>query len=172
MEQRVIDRYRHVKTLAERGGTEGERAAARAAMERMERIHPGIAAASAANANPGPTVDGSFGFPPGGFQSSGRAAPPRGNAAWDSVFDFLRNAAEGLRDGVNLRERIEEVTTLDTTVNTRTMKISLSIPISDFDELLDEFGEDKLPEMATILSSMFRDEFLATVDSMGVEEED
>lgn len=36
----IRDRYQKVKTLAERGATEGERAAAQAAMKRMEAAHP------------------------------------------------------------------------------------------------------------------------------------
>jgi hypothetical protein len=34
------DKYRKVKTLTERGATEGERTAAQAALERMEEAHP------------------------------------------------------------------------------------------------------------------------------------
>lgn len=36
----IRDRYQKGKTLAERGATEGERAAAQAAMKRMEAAHP------------------------------------------------------------------------------------------------------------------------------------
>jgi hypothetical protein len=140
-------------------------------------MHPGIDADPAANAGraPRPDVDGSFGFPPGGFKASGKAAPPKnpaGNVPWDSVFDFFRNAAEGLRDGVNLRERVDEIATVDTTVNTRTLKISISLPLAGLDDLLDRFGDERIDEIATILSVIFRNEFAATMSSMDIEDED
>ena len=38
----TLDTYRKVKALAERGATEGERTAARAALERIERKNPDL----------------------------------------------------------------------------------------------------------------------------------
>lgn len=188
MDADTIEKYRKVKALALHGATEGERKAAASVLTAMDRKYPGIGVAAVAP--PPPTPDGAFGFPPsgaagtahkGGFRASGRAAPPKppGAAAEPhkegfvgTVFDWLRNAAEGLREGMTLRERVLDMTDVASTVNTRSIRITVSIPLSALDEVLDEFGDDKDTEIATILSMIVRDEFMGTLSSMGVEDYD
>jgi len=176
MEPKLVERYKHVQALADRGATEGERAAARSILDKLEEKHPGLRAAVNSSGSASSAFDGAFGFPPrgdGAFRASGKAESPRGaTLPWDDIFDFLRNAAEGLRDGVTLRGRLEESVSLDTHVNTRTMKIVVSIPLADLDAIVEDFGDERLPEVATIISTMVRDEFVETVESMVLDEED
>ncbi len=175
MDPKIVERYKHVQTLADRGGTEGERAAARSILDKLEERHPGLRAAVNSSGTSTP-FDGAFGFPPrgdGAFRASGKAEPPRGSTLpWDDIFNLLRNAAEGLRDGVTLRGRLEEAVSLDTHVNTRTMKIVVSIPLAELDAIVEDFGDERLAEVATIISTMVRDEFVETVESMVLDEED
>lgn len=176
MDPKIAARYERVKALAEQGATEGERAAARAAMDRLRRMHPEVGAGPAPGSGPRPSADGAFGFPPhpgAGFRSSGKAAPPKPpETPWvDGIFDFLRGAAENLREGLNLRERVLEAIDLTTTVNTRTARIVVTIPLADLDEIYEDFGDERAPEIATIISSLVREEFMATLDSMGIEDD-
>lgn len=176
MDPKIAARFERVKALAEQGSTEGERAAARAAMDRLRRLHPDIAAGSAGNSAPRASADGAFGFPPSpgaGFRASGKAAPPKPpDAPWvDGIFDFLRGAAANLSEGLNLRERVIDAIDVSTTVNTRTARIVVTIPLADLDEIYEDFGDERAPEIATILSSLVREEFMATLDSMGLDED-
>lgn len=181
MDADTIEKYRKVKALALQGATEGERKAAASVLATMERRYPGIAAAAAAP--PPPEPNGAFGFPPrpgaagAGFRASGRAAPPKATPAKEesfigSVFDWLRDAAEGLREGMSLRDRVLDMTDVTSAVNTRSIRITVSIPLADLEDVLEEFGDDKEAEIATILSTVVRDEFLGTLVSMGVEDGD
>lgn len=187
MDADTIEKYRKVKALALQGATEGERKAAASVLAAMDRKYPGIGVAAAAP--PPVTPDGAFGFPPSGaagasskgFRASGRAAPakPPGAAAEPhkegfvgSVFDWLRNAAEGLREGMTLRERVLDMTDVASTVNTRSLRITVSIPLVALDDIMDEFGDDKDTEIATILSTIVRDEFMGTLASMGTDDGD
>lgn len=179
MDADTLEKYRKVKKLTLHGSTEGERRAAATVLASMERRYPGIAALAAAP--PPPEPGGAFGFPPppkpaAGFQASGRAtsaSPPDGGKGFmGSVFDWLREAAEGLREGMSLRDQVLDSVTVDTTVNTRTMKISLSIPLAELDALFEAFGDDKDSEIATILSTVVRDEFMGFLTSMDTEDAD
>jgi hypothetical protein len=174
MDPSLVEKYRKVRALATGGATEGERAAARKVLASMEARYPGISVASIRPSSP--PIDGSFGFPPGGaseFRPSGKSEPPprEGGGFVDSVFDWLREAAAGVREGMDLRQRVLDAINLDSTVNTRTMKITLSIPLTELDGLLTDFG-DKDAEIATILGSVVRDEFIATLSSMTIEDDD
>lgn len=168
MDADTIEKFRKVRALASGGATEGERTAARSVMQKMEQRYPGIGAA--ASAPPPPEPNGAFGFPPrGGFRPSGRAETPKEDGFIGSVFDFLRNAAAGIREGMTLRERIADVIGVETRVNSRTARITVTVPVDDLLELYDEFGEDKTSEIATIVASMVRDEFVETL-SMGFDD--
>lgn len=177
MDADAIEKFRKVRALASGGATEGERTAARSVMQKMEQRYPGIGAA--ASAPPPAQPNGAFGFPPGsGFRPSGKSAPPRPPGEVeppgfvDSVFDWLRGAAEGLREGMSLRQRLLDAVTIDSSINTRTMKISIAIPLAELEDLLEDFGDEKDIEIATILSSFVRDEYLNVVSSMAADVDD
>ena len=86
-----------------------------------------------------------------------------------SMWDFLRNAAAGLREGMSLRERIVDVVGIETRVNSRTARFTVSVSLADLLEVYEEFGDEKTPEIATIIASMVRDELVEAL-SMGFEE--
>ena len=168
MDADIIEKYRKVRALAQRGGTEGERKAAQSILASMEQKYPGIDVA----ASPPPSSDanGAFGFPPGsGFRPSGRAEPPREDGFMGSVWDFLRNAAAGLREGLSLRERLLDVVEVQTRVNSRTARVTVTMPVEELLAICEEFGEDKSPEIATIIASMVRDDLIAML-SVGLDE--
>jgi hypothetical protein len=89
-----------------------------------------------------------------------------------SVWDFIQGAAASVREGMTLRERIKDVTAVDTTVNTRTFTMRVSIPVRDLEELLDEVGPEQDEAIATILASLVREEFLTVLASMDTEDDD
>lgn len=187
MDADTIEKYRKVKALTMRGATDGERKAAATVLAAMERRYPGIGVAAALPASPAP--DGAFGFPPpgtakpgaapgAGFRASGRAAPPvppvppvdiSKESFVDGVFEWLRSAAEGLREGMTLRDRVLDAAETTSVVNTRSLRVTVTMPLTALDAIFDEFGDDKDPEIATILSTVVRDEFLCVLTSMGVE---
>jgi len=181
----ALDKARKLKALAEGGATEGERTAARNVLgkflARYPAIGPMLDAPAAAPPPPPPpsNVDGAFGGfptwrtppprPGGGFRPSGMAEPPKPAAAggfMGSVWDFLQGAAQSLREGMTLRERVKDVTTVDVTANTRTFTMRVTIPIRDLEELLDDAGVERDEEVATILASIVRQEFLGVLASM------
>jgi hypothetical protein len=84
-----IRKYRHVKARVTSGTTEGERAAARAILQKMAREHTGIAieAARAEREEAEAAAPGRQ----GGFTG---AAPPPG---FDNVWNFLQGAAREVR---------------------------------------------------------------------------
>ena len=180
MDAGLLEKYRKVKALALRGATENERRVAASVLAGMERKYPGIGVA--AEAPPPQEPNGAFGFPPPSagkerFQASGRAVPPRTpekpkESFVGSVFDWLRDAAEGLREGMSLRDRVLTMADTAATVNTRSLRITVTIPLAALDDVLDEFGDDKEGEIATILSTIVRDEFLSTLASMGTDDGD
>lgn len=170
MDSATLEKYRKVLLLAQQGATEGERKAAQSVLSTMERRYPGIGAE--ASAPPSPEPSGAFGFPPrggSGFKPSGRADPPQEEGFIGSMWDFLRNAAAGLREGMSLRERVVDVVEIETRVNSRTARFTVSIPLAELLEVYEEFGDEKTPEIATIIASMVRDELIETL-SMGLEE--
>jgi len=188
MDADTIEKYRKVKALIVRGATDGERKAAATVLAAMERKYPGIGVAAAFPASPAP--DGAFGFPPPpgpakpgassgtGFRASGRAAPPvppvppvdpSKESFVDGVFEWLRSAAEGLREGMTLRDRVLDAVETTSVTNTRSLRITVTMPLTALDAIFDEFGDDKDAEIATILSTVVRDEFLCLLTSMDVE---
>jgi hypothetical protein len=184
----ALDKARKLKALADNGATEGERAAARNVLgkflTRYPAIGPMLDAPAAAPPPPPPSnVDGAFGGfpswrtppprPGGGFRPSGMAEPPKPAAGgfMGSVWDFLQGAAQSLREGMTLRERVKDVTAVDVTANTRTFTMRLTIPIRDLEELLDD-GPERDEEVATILASIVRQEFLNVLASMDSDDGD
>jgi ABC-type sulfate transport system permease subunit len=83
-----------------------------------------------------------------------------------SVWDFLQGAAASVREGMTLRERVRDVTAVDTTINTRTFTMRVVIPVRELEELLEELGPEQDEAIATILASMVREEFLTVLASM------
>jgi len=89
-----------------------------------------------------------------------------------SVWDFIQGAAASVREGMTLRERVKDVTAVDTMVNTRTFTMRVSIPVRDLEELLDAVGPEQDEAIATILASLVREEFLTVLASMDTEDDD
>lgn len=87
-----------------------------------------------------------------------------------SVWDFLQGAAASVREGMTLRERVRDVTTVDTTINTRTFTMRVVMPVRELEELLEEVGPEQDEALATILASLVREEFLAVLASMDSED--
>lgn len=88
-----------------------------------------------------------------------------------SVWDFLQGAATSVREGLTIRDRIRDVVDVSTTLNTRTFTMRVVIPVRDLEDLLNEAGPEQDEIIATILASFVREEFLAVLASMDVEEE-
>ena len=176
MDAATLEKYRKVLLLSHQGATDGERKAAQSILATMERRYPGIGAA--ATAPPPPPPGGAFGFPPQspgatGFRPSGKAAPPKQEEGFmGGIFDFLRGAAAELREGLTLREQVIESVSVETTVNTRTARIVVSLPLYAIEELYAQFGEEKAPEIATVIASLVRAEFLSTLSPMGLDDGD
>lgn len=180
-----------LKTLVERGATEGERAAAKNVLEGLLTKYPNVRAQLDAASAPGaappppPPWGGTWGAAPppppgarpGGFRPSGKAEPPKpaqqaGSGFMGSVWDFIQGAAASVREGMTLRERVKDVTAVDTMVNTRTFTMRVSIPVRDLEELLDAVGPEQDEAIATILASLVREEFLTVLASMDTEDDD
>jgi len=183
----ALEKAKKLKVLTEQGATEGERNAARTVLAKFLLRYPQIkplldahphAAPHAAPPPPrprppGPDASGAFGFPPwqGGFQPSGKAAPPRPVGGFmGGVWDFIQNAAESLREGMSLRERVRDVVAVDTVANSRTLTFRVSIPVRDLEDLLDYTGPSRDDELATILASLVRTEFLTVLASMDTDD--
>ena len=178
----ALRKARLLKALVERGATEGERAAARSVLDRMIAKHPSIRAPldapepSDAPSSP-PPWGGAWGATPprpatGGFRPSGKAEPPKpaGSPGFaGSVWEFLQGAAASLREGMTLRERVRDATAIETSINTRTFSMRLSIPVRDLEDLLEELGPEMDEALATVVASIFRDEFVAVLASMDTE---
>lgn len=179
-----------LKTLVERGATEGERAAARNVLDGLLAKYPNVRSqldappAPDAPPPPPPPWGGSWGAQPppppgprpaGGFRPSGKAEPPKpaqgGNGFMGSVWDFIQGAAASVREGMTLRERIRDVATVDTVVNTRTFTLRVTMPVRDLEELLDELGPEQDEAIATILASLVREEMLTLFASMDTEDD-
>jgi hypothetical protein len=181
-DEEALRKARLLKALVERGSTEGERAAARSVLDRMVAKHPSIRAQLDAPEPsdappPPPPWGGAWGAPPprpaaSGFKPSGKAEPPKpaGTPGFmGNVWEFLQGAAASLREGMTLRERVRDITAVETSVNTRTFSMRLSIPVRDLEELLDELGPEMDEALATVVASIFRDEFVAVLASMDTE---
>jgi hypothetical protein len=170
MDADLIEKYRKVQALVGGGTTEGERRAAASVLLKMEQRYPGIGAA--ASQTPPPQPSGAFGFPPGessGFRPSGRAESPKDGGFMGGVFDFLRNAAAGLREGLTLRDRVLDVVAVETRTNSRTARITVTIPLDGLVALYEDFGEDHAVDIAVIVGALVRDEFVEAL-SMGLDD--
>ena len=88
-----------------------------------------------------------------------------------SVWDFLQGAAASVREGMTLRERIKDVTAVDTMVNTRTFTLRVTLPVRELEDLLDEVGPEQDEAVATIIASLVREEFLAVLASMDTDDD-
>lgn len=179
----ALEKAKKLKVLTEQGATEGERNAARTVLAKFLLRYPQIKPLLDAPPHaypppppprpPGPDASGAFGFPPwpGGFQPSGKAAPPRPVGGFmGGVWDFIQNAAESLREGMSLRERVRDAVTVDTIANSRTLTFRVSIPVRDLEDLLDYTGPSRDDELATILASLVRVEFAAILASMDTDD--
>lgn len=182
-DEEALRKARLLKTLTERGATDGERAAAKNVLDMLLAKYPGIRAqleapAGAETASP-PPWGGAWGAQPppppgarpGGFQPSGRAETAKPGGFMGSVWDFLQGAAASVREGLTIRDRIRDVADVSTTLNTRTFTMRVVIPVRDLEDLLNEAGPEQDEIIATILASFVREEFLSVLASMDVEEE-
>jgi len=88
-----------------------------------------------------------------------------------SVWDFIQGAAASVREGMTLRERIRDVATVDTVVNTRTFTLRVTMPVRELEDLLDELGPEQDEAIATILASLVREEMLTLLASMDTEDD-
>ena len=70
---------------------------------------------------------------------------------------------------MTLRERVRDATAIETSINTRTFSMRLSIPVRDLEDLLEELGPEMDEALATVVASIFRDEFVAVLASMDTE---
>ena len=182
-DEEALRKARLLKTLVEKGATEGERAAARSVLDRLLTKYPNVRAPldapepSEAPPPPPPPWGGSWGAAPprpaaGGFRPSGKAEAPKPTGFMGDVWAFLRDAATSLREGMTLRDRVREITGIETSINTRTFSMRLSIPVRDLEDLLEEQGPEMDDAIATIFASLVRDEFLTVLASMDTEDVD
>jgi hypothetical protein len=124
IDPKILTRYLHVKALAERGGTDGERAAAASLLAGLEAKHPGIREAASAHAAKDAKTDAGAGSDPfagfaGGFPFAGdlfggKVSPDDVIRAFETLRDLFGadESAEGSGDDeavATLREVAERV---------------------------------------------------------------
>jgi hypothetical protein len=96
MDEKILDRYRKVKALAEKGA-DGEKVAAQKILERMQRKHPGIDRAASAEPVVAPDpFPGSDPRAPGGAWS-------RVTGNWENIFQYAAGVYR------TVQEVVEEV---------------------------------------------------------------
>jgi hypothetical protein len=181
-DEEALRKARLLKTLVEKGATEGERAAAKSVLEKLLLKYPNVRAPldapepPEAVPPPPPPWAGAWGVPPrpaaSGFKASGKAEPPKPTGFMGDVWAFLRDAATSLREGMTLRERVRDITAIETSINTRTFSMRLSIPVRDLEDLLEELGPEMDEALATVVASLVREEFLTVLASMDTEDVD
>jgi phenylpyruvate tautomerase PptA (4-oxalocrotonate tautomerase family) len=171
--ENIISRYKAVIALAERGTTDGEKAAANNAAEQMRAKFPGIHEQA---------------FPP----KHTRSAPPRGggfnpsppepeSVPWyerfaggqfrktaSEAFDWAARVAAEMASLEYARKAAEELTELQTKMLAKErVQIAVKIPLREMYYFSERFSEQQKAEFAARIAAAVEDEVLRIMNEEG-----
>lgn len=143
----IVERYRKVCNLHQRGATPGERDTAGRIRASMEAKHPGLRASASASASDRRGHEAFTGHAPTG-------APPTWRDVVDGVQDFLRDAAERIREDHEANEDdldrlMYDCVRVSSRVREGKVTITVTIAADDLSDVLtatEAYGSDALGE--------------------------